>query len=192
MYSQLLVLATAAMASAQTYTASFTEYGSTDNNGSGNCNTATTACGFYTYVSQPLPIHLSLHLPTNLFSHPPTHHSKHLPQILDPPRPTLTLHTSLATPFKPTNVQPSSDENQTKTARLLSRRIAKRIRRRPRRRRRPGLRHMLETDGGNRQQRQRLVQRRKQHRRTSDEPVSRGREPVVCSERTDWYQSIWC
>jgi len=28
--------------------ASFTEYGSGDDNGSGNCNTATTACGFYT------------------------------------------------------------------------------------------------------------------------------------------------
>lgn len=30
-----------ALASAQTYTASFTEYGSGDNNGSGNCNTVT-------------------------------------------------------------------------------------------------------------------------------------------------------
>jgi len=30
------------------YKASFTEYGSTDDNGSGNCNVATTACGFYT------------------------------------------------------------------------------------------------------------------------------------------------
>ena len=30
------------------YQASFTEYGSGDQNGSGNCNTATTACGFYT------------------------------------------------------------------------------------------------------------------------------------------------
>ena len=35
-------------AQAQTYTASFTEYGSGDENGSGNCNVATTACGFYT------------------------------------------------------------------------------------------------------------------------------------------------
>jgi hypothetical protein len=33
---------------AQTYKASFTEYGSGDQNGSGNCNTDTTACGFYT------------------------------------------------------------------------------------------------------------------------------------------------
>ncbi|KAK5133403.1 hypothetical protein LTR08_007742 [Meristemomyces frigidus] len=35
-------------ASAQTYTASFTEYGSGDSFGSGNCNVATTACGYYT------------------------------------------------------------------------------------------------------------------------------------------------
>ena len=34
--------------SGQTFKASFTEYGSTDSWGSGNCNTATTACGFYT------------------------------------------------------------------------------------------------------------------------------------------------
>ena len=32
----------------KTYKASFTEYGSGDSFGSGNCNTATTACGFYT------------------------------------------------------------------------------------------------------------------------------------------------
>lgn len=32
----------------KTYKASFTEYGSTDSWGSGNCNVATTACGFYT------------------------------------------------------------------------------------------------------------------------------------------------
>ncbi|KAK5128308.1 hypothetical protein LTR85_002975 [Meristemomyces frigidus] len=45
------LLATAALAigaSAQGYSASFTEYGSTDDNGSGNCNVATTACGYYT------------------------------------------------------------------------------------------------------------------------------------------------
>ncbi|KAK5134341.1 hypothetical protein LTR08_006521 [Meristemomyces frigidus] len=34
--------------SGQTFKASFTEYGSGDSFGSGNCNTATTACGFYT------------------------------------------------------------------------------------------------------------------------------------------------
>jgi len=34
--------------SGTTYKASFTEYGSTDSWGSGNCNVATTACGFYT------------------------------------------------------------------------------------------------------------------------------------------------
>jgi len=34
--------------SGQTFKASFTEYGSGDTFGSGNCNTATTACGFYT------------------------------------------------------------------------------------------------------------------------------------------------
>ncbi|KZP17925.1 glycoside hydrolase family 45 protein [Athelia psychrophila] len=31
-----------------TYTSSFTEYGSTDSWGSGNCNVLTTACGYYT------------------------------------------------------------------------------------------------------------------------------------------------
>ncbi|MCJ1414485.1 hypothetical protein MMC32_000811 [Xylographa parallela] len=34
---------------AQTYKASFTKYGQGDQNGSPNCNTATAACGFYTY-----------------------------------------------------------------------------------------------------------------------------------------------
>jgi len=34
--------------SGQTFKASFTEYGSGDQNGSGNCNVATTACGFFT------------------------------------------------------------------------------------------------------------------------------------------------
>ncbi|KAF1348751.1 RlpA-like double-psi beta-barrel-protein domain-containing protein-containing protein [Delphinella strobiligena] len=49
MYTSLTFLATAALASAATsYKASFTEYGSGDNNGSGNCNVATTACGYYT------------------------------------------------------------------------------------------------------------------------------------------------
>lgn len=38
-----------ALALSQTYTASFTEYGTGDSFGSGNCNTATTACGYYTY-----------------------------------------------------------------------------------------------------------------------------------------------
>ena len=44
--STLAILSSASAAT--TYKASFTEYGSTDNNGSGNCNVATTACGFYT------------------------------------------------------------------------------------------------------------------------------------------------
>lgn len=49
MYSALLAVAAfAASIQAQTYSASFTEYGSGDQNGSGNCNVATTACGFYT------------------------------------------------------------------------------------------------------------------------------------------------
>ncbi|MCJ1480600.1 hypothetical protein MMC06_000755, partial [Schaereria dolodes] len=47
MFSKLLVLACATLASAQTYSASFTEYGAGDTYGSGNCNTATSACGFY-------------------------------------------------------------------------------------------------------------------------------------------------
>ncbi|KZP17917.1 glycoside hydrolase family 45 protein [Athelia psychrophila] len=38
----------AASATGVTYTASFTEYGSTDSAGSGNCNVLTTACGYYT------------------------------------------------------------------------------------------------------------------------------------------------
>lgn len=36
------------VSAATSYTASFTQYGSTDTWGSGNCNVATTACGFYT------------------------------------------------------------------------------------------------------------------------------------------------
>ena len=44
----LFLVSLALGAQAQTYKASFTEYGSGDQNGSGNCNTATTACGFYT------------------------------------------------------------------------------------------------------------------------------------------------
>lgn len=36
------------------YKASFTQYGSGDSFGSGNCNTDTTACGFYTSVSHTL------------------------------------------------------------------------------------------------------------------------------------------
>lgn len=48
--SLLLVstLSASAVSAATSYTASFTEYGSGDANGSPNCNTATTACGFYT------------------------------------------------------------------------------------------------------------------------------------------------
>ncbi|RMY73862.1 hypothetical protein D0863_03603 [Hortaea werneckii] len=41
-------LAFALTASAQSYKASFTEYGSGDQNGSGNCNVDSTACGYYT------------------------------------------------------------------------------------------------------------------------------------------------
>ncbi|KAH0280771.1 glycoside hydrolase family 45 protein, partial [Aureobasidium melanogenum] len=50
MYTPIALLAASAgLASAATsYKASFTEYGSTDTWGSGNCNVATTACGFYT------------------------------------------------------------------------------------------------------------------------------------------------
>jgi len=48
-YKSMLVFVTAAaLASAQTYKATITEYGSGDINGSGNCNVNTTACGFYT------------------------------------------------------------------------------------------------------------------------------------------------
>lgn len=57
MYTPIALLAASAgLASAATsYKASFTQYGSTDTWGSGNCNVATTACGFYTSVrSSPL------------------------------------------------------------------------------------------------------------------------------------------
>ncbi|KAF2153626.1 glycoside hydrolase family 45 protein [Myriangium duriaei CBS 260.36] len=46
--SKLLFSFLLPVATAQTYKASFTEYGSGDQNASGNCNTVTTACGFYT------------------------------------------------------------------------------------------------------------------------------------------------
>ncbi|MCJ1440669.1 MAG: hypothetical protein MMC23_001155 [Stictis urceolatum] len=47
-YSTLLpLLPLLPLALAQTYKASFTEYGSGDSFGSPNCNTATAACGFY-------------------------------------------------------------------------------------------------------------------------------------------------
>ncbi|KAI9737161.1 MAG: hypothetical protein M1834_000754 [Cirrosporium novae-zelandiae] len=42
------ILLLAAGTSATTYSASFTAYGSGDDNGSGNCNVNTAACGFYT------------------------------------------------------------------------------------------------------------------------------------------------
>lgn len=50
MFSSTLFAATALAlgASAQSYKASFTEYGTGDDNGSPDCNTATTACGYYT------------------------------------------------------------------------------------------------------------------------------------------------
>jgi hypothetical protein len=53
MYTPIALLAASAgLASAATsYKASFTQYGSTDTWGSGNCNVASTACGFYTSVS---------------------------------------------------------------------------------------------------------------------------------------------
>jgi hypothetical protein len=44
----LTLVAFASGIQAQTYKASFTEYGSGDQNDSGNCNVDTTACGFYT------------------------------------------------------------------------------------------------------------------------------------------------
>ena len=43
-----LTLSLGLSTAATTYKASFTEYGSGDGNNSGNCNVATTACGFYT------------------------------------------------------------------------------------------------------------------------------------------------
>ncbi|KXL47116.1 MAG: glycoside hydrolase family 45 protein [Acidomyces sp. 'richmondensis'] len=50
MYTQSIFFLASLLAgtTAQTYKASFTEYGTGDQNGSPNCNTASTACGFYT------------------------------------------------------------------------------------------------------------------------------------------------
>ena len=55
MFSKFLLLASAISGAtcATTYTASFTQYGSTDTWGSGNCNVKTAACGFYTSVRCP-------------------------------------------------------------------------------------------------------------------------------------------
>ncbi|KAF2086605.1 glycoside hydrolase family 45 protein [Saccharata proteae CBS 121410] len=44
----LVATAVIGTVNAATYSASFTEYGSSDDNGSGTCNTNTAACGFYT------------------------------------------------------------------------------------------------------------------------------------------------
>ena len=96
----------ASSVAAAEYKASFTQYGSTDTWGSGNCNTAKTACGFYTSVRALCEHHFVIG--------------------------TLT--------YDP-------------TARILSRRIPERIRCRPWSRRWSRLRHMLEADGANRQQR---------------------------------------
>ena len=104
--------------SGTTYKASFTQYGSGDTFGSGNCNTDTTACGFYTNVSSPSPA-------SNI-----------------------------------TDLMKS-------TARLLCCFVAERFRCRPWSGRRTWLRHLLETGRTNRQQRQQVVQRRQQYRRSS-------------------------
>lgn len=52
MLSKIFLLSAAVFGATTTaatsYKASFTQYGSTDTWGSGNCNVATTACGFYT------------------------------------------------------------------------------------------------------------------------------------------------
>ena len=70
MYTSIALLAASAgLATAATsYKASFTQYGSTDTWGSGNCNVATTACGFYTsvrlllllFLLSPFPISFSM------------------------------------------------------------------------------------------------------------------------------------
>lgn len=143
-----LVAAAAGLASAATtYKASFTQYGSTDTWGSGNCNVKTTACGFYTSVRNH-------HLIPALRLHPP------LP----------SLSSILTTPIPHT------------LARLLGRRISKRIRGGHRRRRRPGLRHLLETDSLNRQlgQQQELW---RAHCRANHQPVPGGEQPSVRAER---------
>ncbi|KAL1311369.1 hypothetical protein AAFC00_001539 [Neodothiora populina] len=48
MTTSFLLAAASLTSAATTYKASFTEYGSSDSNGSGNCNVATSACGYYT------------------------------------------------------------------------------------------------------------------------------------------------
>ncbi|CAC9887846.1 unnamed protein product [Aureobasidium pullulans] len=78
MYTSIALLAASAgLATAATsYKASFTQYGSTDTWGSGNCNVATTACGFYTSVRY-LPLSL---LPSSGILRPGT-------TLLTPPQP---------------------------------------------------------------------------------------------------------
>ena len=56
--------------SGTTYKASFTQYGSGDTFGSGNCNTDTTACGFYTNVS-PAFLTLKLSIADSTHNHSP-------------------------------------------------------------------------------------------------------------------------
>lgn len=98
MYTSLTFLATAALASAATsYKASFTEYGSGDNNGSGNCNVATTACGYYTNVSLLPPKAHCNNRPNHRHFSPVTQQQFHktssvLDQVLEP-----VLHVVLAT-----------------------------------------------------------------------------------------------
>ena len=55
MLTQTILAFVAAFGAAQaaTYKASFTEYGSGDQNGSPNCNTNTVACGFFSAVRSP-------------------------------------------------------------------------------------------------------------------------------------------
>jgi hypothetical protein len=131
--------------SGKTFKASFTQYGSGDTFGSGNCNTATTACGFYTSVRPTLGYCLNKH--------------KANPRI---------------------------------TARLLGRSVAERIRCGTRRRRRPSMRNLLETHRRDRQQRSHALQRGQQYHRPSHQPLPCRWKPSVCSERTRWYQPVWC
>ena len=72
---------------AQTYKASFTKYGQGDQNGSPNCNTATAACGFYTYPGYNAAVSQVRQIPSHfppsplLSSHPKTYRPSRPPRL---------------------------------------------------------------------------------------------------------------
>jgi hypothetical protein len=128
MLSKIIFLAVSvSIAAAQTYKASFTEYGSGDSNGSPNCNTATTACGFYTSPGY------SAAVSQNLFGVGPVskvprircsrHTSNNAPRAPAPAQPAVRAGSSPSRPILPVTLSqmlatPSSSKSRT-CARLL-------------------------------------------------------------------------